>query len=371
MQFSHRSQPLCTSTATRSPTLNSSTPGPRAATVPAYSWPMMNSPSGWPASVRWSTLTSVEQMDATVTLSSTSPGPGSGTGRCSTRMSSAPWRTTALIAETTGINRLLENGASASLLELVQLRQQLVVRDELSRVVEDLLEAEDTRLVDDQIGALGVAVETAVGVGVQNPVGLERLPRDVADERERQPQLLAPRRVRHGEVRADTHDLGITAFELGKIQLESRHLSRSSRREGADETEEDHVPLALELVQGELLRGRRGQGELGGPLPDLEGGDRCGRADHEHDDDRREHREDSGTFHRRASIDSWGLSASPVTARDRALPCRPTLGVRAPARPPSPGGRRRASQESSGYRVPGRRPSWGRRASVACSRSFP
>src|SRR5256884_1975778 len=40
------------------------------------------------------------------------------------------------------------------------------------------------------------------------------------------------------------------------VQLESRHLSRSSRREGADETEEDHVLLALELVQGELLRGR-------------------------------------------------------------------------------------------------------------------
>src|SRR2546429_9445323 len=105
------------------------------------------------------------------------------------------------------------------------------------------------------------------------------------------------------------------------VQLESRHLSRSSRREGADETEEDHVLLALELVQGELLRGRRGQGELGGPLPDLERGDRCGRTDHEHDDDRREHQEDTATLHRRVSIDSWGLTASPLHSPVYCLPC--------------------------------------------------
>src|SRR2546428_833738 len=47
MQFSQRSQPLWTSTATRSPTRNSSTPGPRAATVPAYSWPITHCPAGW------------------------------------------------------------------------------------------------------------------------------------------------------------------------------------------------------------------------------------------------------------------------------------------------------------------------------------
>src|SRR6266542_3165978 len=91
MQFSQRSQPLCTSTATRSPTRNSSIPGPSAATVPAYSWPMMNWPSGWPTSFRWSTFTSVPQIDATLTFSSASPGPGSGTGQACTRMSSAPW----------------------------------------------------------------------------------------------------------------------------------------------------------------------------------------------------------------------------------------------------------------------------------------
>src|SRR5216683_1706417 len=52
MQFSQRSQPLCTSTATRSPTRNSST-----------------------------------------------PGPGSGTGQACTLMSSAPWRTTAFMVD--------------------------------------------------------------------------------------------------------------------------------------------------------------------------------------------------------------------------------------------------------------------------------
>src|SRR5712692_6889834 len=105
MQFSQRSQPLCTSTATRSPTANSSTPGPRAATVPAYSWPMTKSPSGWPASLRLSTLRSVPQMEATVTRSSTSPGPGSGTARASTRRSPAPWSTAAVIFEGMDIAR--------------------------------------------------------------------------------------------------------------------------------------------------------------------------------------------------------------------------------------------------------------------------
>src|SRR3989449_3825012 len=103
MQFSHRSQPLWTSTATRSPTLNSSTPGPSAATVPAYSWPITNSPAGCPWSVRWSTFTSVPQIDATSTFSRTSPGPGSGRGQGWTRMSSAPWRTTAFMLEDVGM----------------------------------------------------------------------------------------------------------------------------------------------------------------------------------------------------------------------------------------------------------------------------
>src|SRR5438445_6388390 len=99
MQFSQRSQPLCTSTATRSPTRNSSTSGPRTATVPAYSWPMMNCPSGWPWSLRWSTFTSVPQIEATSTFRSTSPGPSSGTGQVCTRISSAPCRTTAFIVD--------------------------------------------------------------------------------------------------------------------------------------------------------------------------------------------------------------------------------------------------------------------------------
>src|SRR6266404_7296732 len=101
MPFSQRSHPLWTSTATRSPTLNSSTPGPSAATVPAYSCPMMNGPSGCPRSLRWRTFTSVPQMEVTLTLSRTSPDPGSGTGRCSTRMSSASCRTTAFIIDAT------------------------------------------------------------------------------------------------------------------------------------------------------------------------------------------------------------------------------------------------------------------------------
>src|SRR3989441_3451433 len=110
MQFSQRSQPLWTSTATRSPTRNSSTPGPRAATVPAYSWPITNCPAGWPWSVRCSTFTSVPQIDATSIFSSASPSPGSGLGQASTRMSSAPWRTTAFMVADCGMGTSLPPG---------------------------------------------------------------------------------------------------------------------------------------------------------------------------------------------------------------------------------------------------------------------
>jgi hypothetical protein len=50
-------------------------------------------------------LTSVPQIDATATFSNTSPGPGCGTGRRSTRISSASWSTTAVIISEIAIDR--------------------------------------------------------------------------------------------------------------------------------------------------------------------------------------------------------------------------------------------------------------------------
>src|SRR6266849_2186200 len=92
-------------------------------------------------------------------------------------------------------NCLLAKGIWAScsngLLQLVQLREQLVVGDQLFGIVEDLLEANRSRLVDNHIGALGITIEPALRIGVEKAVGLEGRPRKIADQREGEAHLVA------------------------------------------------------------------------------------------------------------------------------------------------------------------------------------
>src|SRR2546427_5238244 len=78
---------------------------------------MMNSPVGCPWSVRCRTFTSVPQIDATSTFRRTSPGPGCGTGRDSTRISSAPWSiTTVMVSGITMDSPPVSDGLYDSLL---------------------------------------------------------------------------------------------------------------------------------------------------------------------------------------------------------------------------------------------------------------
>ena len=44
---------------------------------------------------------------------------------------------------------------------------------------------------------------------------------------------------------ADPQHLGVEAFELGKIQLESQYLRASHTTEGAYEEEQEHMLFAL------------------------------------------------------------------------------------------------------------------------------
>src|SRR5262249_47974085 len=119
--------------------------------------------------------------------------------------------------------------ASVLLRKLVQLCKQLVISDELLGTIEDLLVANGSLLIDDRVRPLGVAVEPALRIGVQKAIGLEGGPRKIADQREGEPHLLAPCLKGRHEVGAHAHDLGIAAFELGKVKLESRDLAGSSR----------------------------------------------------------------------------------------------------------------------------------------------
>src|SRR6266851_2241343 len=132
--------------------------------------------------------------------------------------------------------------AAASLLrELVQRGQKLVIGGEVFGAVEDLFVANGSGLIDDRVRALGVAVEPALRIGVEEPIGLEGGARKIADQREGEAHLVAPRLECGYEVGADAQDLGVAAFELGEIKLESRDLARSSRGEGPDEAEQHHV----------------------------------------------------------------------------------------------------------------------------------
>src|SRR5947208_6621253 len=108
-------QPRWASTTTRSPTWNSSTVGPSAATVPAYSWPGVKVPGGgWegkkePARI----LRSVPHREAASTRSRTSPGPGLGTGFSTTPITSGPKITAARMVDGITVGpRLVPSGVT-------------------------------------------------------------------------------------------------------------------------------------------------------------------------------------------------------------------------------------------------------------------
>src|ERR1700761_1863643 len=87
---------------TRSPTLNSSTWLPSAATVPVHSWPGVNSPNGGVCGKCPSKIfRSVPHVPHMATWTSTSSGPGTGTGLPTTLMSPGPKSTAARIVSGT------------------------------------------------------------------------------------------------------------------------------------------------------------------------------------------------------------------------------------------------------------------------------
>ena len=102
-QRGQRPHPAWISTATRSPTANSSTAGPSFTTVPMYSWPgvkfLLN---GEPPSIIAGTpclmiSMSVAQTAIASIRTSTSAGPGSGTGLSTSDSSSGSPSTQAFI----------------------------------------------------------------------------------------------------------------------------------------------------------------------------------------------------------------------------------------------------------------------------------
>src|SRR5713101_339181 len=217
------------------------------------------------------------------------------------------------------------------LLQLVQLRQQLVVRHQLFGALQDLLVADRPRLVDDHVRALRIAIETVFRIGLEEPVGFQRRARQVADQREGEAHLLAPLLVGRHEVGADAQDLGIAALELGEIELESRDLARSGRREGADEAEEHDVLLAQVVGERQLLRGRRRQRKRQRLVADFERRRRRVRRERQHDchRDLRHCQTPHGASSRRRqthrSTSGWMNSSASFPSHSRGPIARPTI----------------------------------------------
>ena len=104
---SQRPQPKCTSTATRSPIANSSTPGPSLTTVPTYSWPgvkfLLNGSPPWinAGGPLVMIRMSPSQKAMASMRTSTSAGPGCGTGLSVSLSWPGSSRTQAFIVEGT------------------------------------------------------------------------------------------------------------------------------------------------------------------------------------------------------------------------------------------------------------------------------
>src|SRR5215469_10358041 len=111
-QRGQRPQPAWISTATRSPTANSSTVGPSLTTVPMYSWPgvkpLLNgsAPSIISGTPCFKTSMSVAQTAIASIRTSTSAGPGSGTFFSTSDSSSGPPSTQAFIVSGIGYSLL-------------------------------------------------------------------------------------------------------------------------------------------------------------------------------------------------------------------------------------------------------------------------
>src|ERR1700722_14830597 len=104
----HWPQPAWISTLTRGPIENSSTSGPRAATVPIYSWPgvkfLLNgrSPPMLAGEPPWMTSRSVAQIATASMRTKTSARPGTGVGFSRRKSWSGSPRTQAFICDGTG-----------------------------------------------------------------------------------------------------------------------------------------------------------------------------------------------------------------------------------------------------------------------------
>lgn len=113
--------------------------------------------------------------------------------------------------------------------------------------------ANDPLFIDDEIRSPGITEERRVWIGFHDAVLFDRIPRKVIEQWIGQSDAFGKCLLRSDVIDANTHDLGVKAFELGKIQLESQYLRASDAAEGAYEEKQQHMLLPLITRQAQRL----------------------------------------------------------------------------------------------------------------------
>lgn len=118
--------------------------------------------------------------------------------------------------------------------------------------------ADDPLFVDDEDGALGIALRAQYAVllrhgAVRPEIGEQR----VGDAAE----VFGPGREAGHGINADTQNLGVQSRETGHFGFVKRDLLRSYGGEGEREEGYDHIPAAV-AAERDVRSQLRGQGEI-------------------------------------------------------------------------------------------------------------
>src|SRR5687767_8598787 len=153
-----------------------------------------------------------------------------------------------------------------SLLQLFQLRDQLVVRRPRILLRDHLLVADDALFVHDEPGAL-----RDPALGIEHAVGLDCLEiRRIGQQRIVELDEIGEGLLGEAHIRADAHDLGAGRLELRIVVPTGRQFLDSRRRE-IDQVElDDDVFLALQVGELEVAALGAGQVEVGRLVADFE-----------------------------------------------------------------------------------------------------
>ena len=150
-------------------------------------------------------------------------------------------------------------------LDLLDLRHQSVIGNQRLPSSQDILVANDTLLIDDEIRSLShapLAIEHSISVN-RLEVGI------ITDERKVELQIIGERLLGKSQVAADAYNLGVHSLKIAVIVPTGRQF-RDSRGGKIEHVKFDqNVFLSLKAAELQLATLRAGQFEIRGFVSDL------------------------------------------------------------------------------------------------------